>query len=195
MTSPRSVILVDPASGRTTTQGPDIGRDVWSLMSDGRTVVAAAPKPEAVKWIEASPSEAIVWSTDAPATSVGSVTIGATAQRIVPCGSELACVLTAVERRAGAEILTSCQDLVRVRVSDGTVVGSVAVPRGSRSSAPLDSMAATPDGAHVALAYADGIIRLVDVSTGRITAEFGGVTRSTRVLGISPDGRRLASGR
>jgi len=54
-------------------------------------------------------------------------------------------------------------------------------------------MVADPGGRQVALPSADGVVRLVDVRTGRVVRELGGTARPMRVLAFSRDGRRVAA--
>jgi WD40 repeat protein/DNA-binding SARP family transcriptional activator len=164
--------VLDPVDGRVLERGPEIGLDVWSLAGDGRVVVAAAPAPGYV-----SPTDVLVWRLGQSHPNPQRVRIGAPAIRVAPCGTSTACVLTESGR------------LVRIRLADGTVEGSIALPSGT-----LDSLAASPDGRTVAVACADGIVRLVDTSSGHVERELGGASRDARVLAFSPDGSQVAGG-
>jgi WD40 repeat protein len=177
----KALRLIDPVSGAVVAEGPEIGRDVWSPADDGRAVVAAAPVPPpgGEAWNGASDTDVLLWRLDAPARAPQQIRIGATALRITPCGRGTACVLTSRRR------------LVRIRIADGVVEGDVALPTGFTPAEP-PTMVADPEGRQVALPSADGVVRLVDVRTGRVVREFGGAARPMRVLAFSHDGRRVA---
>jgi WD40 repeat protein len=176
--------VLDPSDGRVVQRGPDIGLDVWSLAGGGQVVVAAAPaRNDFGWWNNASKTDVLLWRLGASPADPQRVHIGAAAVRVAACGPQTACVLTDSHR------------LVRIRLADGGVEASVDVPRGTGSSLPLDSMAASPDGHTVALAYPDGILRLVDTRTGRVVRELGGTSRDARAaLAFSPDGSQVAAG-
>jgi WD40 repeat protein len=177
----KTLRLVDPVTGAVVAEGPDIGEDVWSPADDGKAVVAAAPVPShGETWNYASDTEVLIWRLDAAAREPQHVRIGAAPLRISPCGRGLACVLT------------KTRHLVRIRTSDGVVAGDVALATGITPADP-PTMVADPDGRQVALSSTDGVVRLVDVRTGRVVRELGGATRPMRVLAFSRDGRRVAA--
>ena len=168
---------LDPTNGRLLQRGPQIGLDVWSLMEGGRVVVAAAPAPGYV-----SPTDVLVWRLGSSRVSAQRVRIGAAAVGVAPCGPNAACVLTDSER------------LVRIRLSDGAVEAGLKLPPGTfNSNLDLDGLAASPDGKTVAVANADGTVRLVDARTGHVARELGGASQVPRVLSFSPDGSQVAA--
>src|SRR4051812_41640955 len=177
----KALRLVDPVTAAVVASGPEIGRDVWSPVDDGRAVVAAAPVPaHGETWNEASDTDVLLWRLDNPALAPQQVRIGAKALRISACGPGTACVLTSSRR------------LVRIRIADGVVEGDVPLPPGITPAEP-PTMVADPGGRQVALPSADGVVRLVDVRTGRMVRELGGTARPVRVLAFSRDGRRVAA--
>lgn len=179
--SGKAVRLIDPVTGDVVAAGPEIGLDVWSPVDDGKAVVAAAPAPSnGETWNYASSTDVILWRPDAPARAPQRIRVGAPALRISACGSGRAC------------ILTSSAHLIRLRISDGAVEGDVRLPAGITPAEP-PSMVADPDGRRVALAAADGVVRLLDVRSGHVVRELGGAARPLRVLGFSRDGRRVAA--
>jgi DNA-binding SARP family transcriptional activator/WD40 repeat protein len=163
--------MLDPKDGRVLEHGPEIGLDVWSLVGGGRVVVAAAPAPGYV-----SPTDILLWRLGPSHAKPQRIRIGDAAVRVAPCAAQTACVLTESGR------------LIRIRLANGTVEGSVELPPGT-----LDSLAASPDGHTVAVANADGIVRLVDARTGHVARELGGASKDARVLTFSPDGSRVAA--
>lgn len=64
----------------------------------------------------------------------------------------------------------------------------------ARGSDYATALAWSPDGARLAVASADGAIRLLDAATGDILLDWPGHGMGTLALAWSPDGRRLASG-
>jgi WD40 repeat protein len=146
------------------------------MAEGGRVVVAAAPAPGYV-----SQTDVLLWRLGASPAHVQTVNIGDPAAWITSCGAQTVCVLTASRR------------LVRIRLPDGTIEGSVHLPPDTLDSVGVGSLAASPDGHTVAVAGADGIVRLVDARTGHVVRELGGASRDARVLAFSPDGSRVAA--
>jgi DNA-binding SARP family transcriptional activator/WD40 repeat protein len=176
----KALRLVDPVTGAVVVQGPEIGQDVWSPVDDGRAVVAAAPVPSnGETWNYPSDTDVLLWRLD-DAAEPQHIRIGARALRISPCGPGAACVLTRTRH------------LVRIRTSDGAVEGDVPLPAGFTPAEP-PTMVADPDGRQVGLSSPDGVVRLVDVRTGRVVRELGGTADPVRMLAFSRDGRRVAA--
>jgi WD40 repeat protein/DNA-binding SARP family transcriptional activator len=166
--------VLDPSDGHKLEEGPELGNDVWSLVGGGRVTVGAAPD---------SDTDVLLWRPGSSPTRPQRVNIGDIPSAVASCGTQTACVLTDSGR------------LIRIRLSDGTVEGSVRVPPGTRSSStPVANLAAGPDGRTVAVAGNDGLVRLVDARTGHVVRELGGASRDARVLAFSPDGTRIAAG-
>jgi WD40 repeat protein len=59
---------------------------------------------------------------------------------------------------------------------------------------PSSAVALSPDGALLATAASDQLVRFWDVATGEVRHVLQGHTGMVRALAYSPDGRRLASG-
>jgi WD40 repeat protein/DNA-binding SARP family transcriptional activator len=162
---------LDPTDGRVLRKGPKIPLNVWSLVGHGRDVVALAPAPD-----NTGSPDVLLWRLGAHAT-VQRIGIGDEAVAVAPCGTQTACVLTQSGR------------LIRIRLTDGSIERSIALPPGT-----LDSLASSPDGHTVAVAGDDGMVRLLDKRNGHVVRELGGASSDPRVLAFSPDGRRIAGG-
>ncbi len=63
-----------------------------------------------------------------------------------------------------------------------------------QGTASVTGLAMAPDERCVAVAEADGRIRLFELATGAVRRQFQGAGRTETALAISPDGRLLASG-
>jgi WD40 repeat protein/DNA-binding SARP family transcriptional activator len=168
--SDRGVTIVDAATGKEEARGPAADTVLWTLSPD-RTIAISNVYGTAG---ERTPMIA-VWRF-ATGEALTSVTLSAPPANIVGCGADTACVLTADAH------------LVRVRYEDGVVV--------SDAQFPLDtepSIAASPDGSRVAIATPDGLLHIVDSSTGTVVQTLSGGTRKPAPLAFSPDGQQLAA--
>jgi hypothetical protein len=66
---------------------------------------------------------------------------------------------------------------------------------GRRSATPVSYMACSPDGRLLAVAErASGVVRLVEIASGKVRGEFAGHRHGVHGLDFSPDGKTLASG-
>ena len=169
------VDVVEPATGRVISHGPHHNALVeggWALSADGRTVVLT-PQFDTPGW----ETDVAIWRIGTPASQTRRVNIGAQAVSLAACMDRLMCVLAGNQR------------IVRVDPASATVQGSFPVPPDT-----LDSLRASPDGRTLAIVGVDGIVRLLEARTGREVRALGGPTRDPRVLGFSPDGRRIAVG-
>jgi WD40 repeat protein len=165
--------VLDPSDGHMLLEGPAL-RNVWSLVGGGRVAIGAAPDAD---------NEVLLWRPSSPQIDPQRVKLGDDPSAIASCGAQTACVLTNSGR------------LVRIRLSDGTVEGTVRLQPGTRSSlTPVANLAASPDGRTVAVAGNDGLVRIVDARTGHVVRELGGASRDARALAFSPDGSRIAAG-
>ena len=171
---------IDPATGDVLARSPAAGESGdgladWALAGDGHTLVLAPP------WRADDTREprVLLWQVGTPATQLRQVTIGGDPVHIVPCGATVVCVLTAVNN-------SQHQVLVRVDTSTATTRGEYAVPDNT-----VDSLAATPDGRSLALVGRDGIVRVIDSTTGAVQRSFGAPAGDPRVLAFSPGGHQL----
>src|SRR5262249_7280130 len=57
----------------------------------------------------------------------------------------------------------------------------------------VTSIAFSPDGARMATAGKDGVVRIWDAGTGRQLLEYAGHTEAVRGIAYSPDGKQMAS--
>ncbi len=105
------------------------------------------------------------------------VKIGAAAVAAAACAAPLALHLVANEEKPAPPAVAA----VRLASFDTGVRNAAAA-------------ALSPDGRVLALAGADGAVRLVEVATGKRTAALEGHRRPAGAMAFSPDGRSLASG-
>jgi DNA-binding SARP family transcriptional activator len=104
-----SLQVVDP-NGRVLHEVPDDPYTRWSLSRDRQVAVMAAPGT-----IENRPSDVLIWRLRTPVTAIRRVPTGGKLEVIATCGTDTACVLTD-------------RQLVRIRLSDATVVGRFTLP-------------------------------------------------------------------
>jgi WD40 repeat protein len=107
---------------------------------------------------------------------VRNVAAGRPVLGITACGPDTACALT------------DGGGLVRVRLSNATIVGRTALPPDT-----LNRFIASPNGRMLATARPDGVIRLVDARTGTVLRALGGAFREPRPLAFSPDGHEIVA--
>jgi len=166
-----SLEVLDPNSGQVIREVPDDYSVRWSLSQDRRVAVAAAPGT-----LEHPTSDVLVWRLGPADTDLRRVPTGGRVIAISNCGAEAACVLTN-------------RQLVRIRLSDATVVGRFGLPPNAG-----ETLVGSPDGRTVAIPTANGTLRLVDTRTGQVKKEFAGASRDLRALTFSPDGRWVVAG-
>jgi DNA-binding SARP family transcriptional activator/WD40 repeat protein len=166
--TPEGVSVVEPHTGAVIEHGPPTDPFLWALSPDGSTAVSNGLSSGGVRT-----SALDVWLLGT--TEVTSVRLSAPPARIVGCGTETACALT------------EDNHLVRVRYADGTVGSDVRLAADTRPE-----LAASSDGSRVAIARSDGLVEILDPSTGAVERTLPGGSRNPVALAFSPDGRRLA---
>src|SRR5438045_7779990 len=114
-----------------------------------------------------------VWQLGGDA--VTSVRLSALPYRVVTCGSDTACVLT------------EDGHVVRIRYDDGSVASDITL-----AGDVQPAMAASADGARIAVAMRSGLVEIVDPATGASVGTLTGGSQNAVPLSFSPDGKRLA---
>ncbi|GAB6898078.1 WD40 repeat domain-containing protein [Kineosporia succinea] len=106
-----------------------------------------------------------------------------------PDGDDVAVLLDSVDGSSGEQARVLLYHLTDLADPDGKPYRTIDLPRNEGAT----RTAFAPGGATIALAGANGRIRLFDTRTGALTKTFGHHSGSVRDLAFSPDGATVAS--
>jgi DNA-binding SARP family transcriptional activator/WD40 repeat protein len=166
--TPEGVSVVEAETGAVIEHGPPTDPFLSALSPDRSTAVSNTLTSEGDRTAALD-----VWRLGSTAST--SVRLTTPPARIVGCGHETACALTADHH------------LVRIRYADGTVASDIRL-----DDAVRPEIAASADGTRLAIPRSDGLVEIVDPTSGVVERTLAGGSRNPVALAFSPDGERLA---